>query len=810
MNVRIVACAITVLCSTQVQSGSGTFGVVPNMNNGIASWSGSTQGYNVRNFLSGGINSSNCIGFQFYNYNNGQVDKLYFLSDQQIPSFKSACAQQPDGNGEYGQAAQVSLYSSEDNGKTWSQTVDSTFAAASVAPFILQNYKPGAIVGYNSQYSTLSTPFSNTSYNTLQLHPAQIATILSTGGTSSLNALDIESIPYYYAALSQIYIGRVATGAAGLAGLFSSTPVSYNGQLVNNNTIYTTFMNKAQLYMQEVQYALAALGQPQTTGLINPYNIPSSTQAAPPSFSNQSSGGLAMDNSNAGLSVNSVTSSNSSASSVALSTPGGNAVVSLLDTFAGIVLINNVPNLNQNGSVYSVGFGPSTFVPIVQPTPTKPQGLAFFGSSVFIPVVGAADAWQATPNGLGRAVGINYTIAGPSPVVYGSFEAPFSFSVGLVGADSTNQTIAVFNNSMATGTPLAMLNLANFFALPTPWALVVEVDGFLSNSATPSVCLNIVPAALVKPVQQIVTTYLNQQAQAGGIIPQDTTNGSINLSSVVCQSNNQLVATISGQPDLLGVIKLNPHDFPLQFSQAGATNKVASLPNTNTPVTFSMAHVFDSAAALYDATFPVGYHADISSYINLGENGMYKPYPMAYLILQGLANGYLMMSTVSQPNASTPTVPLSSTLQQPITFGADLGKNLNSMTSLATTYQQPTAAEWFATPGFDYLFLRSLMIMRCFTKCLYLTKYGLPHVAQILKNPHAPYVYTDSRTRQSSTVYFGQNPAVNYNVFIPVTNPALPVASVPTVTLCASTAQPAAQTTTQTTTPSNSSAGGGW
>lgn len=801
--------------------GAQSLGVIPSIQGGIAQWVAS-NGFGVGSYLqNSGINNGNYIGFQFKDKTSGT---MYFLSDQQIPAFKIACAQTTATSN-----PTTSINASSDGGKTWSTT---SLAASKIAAGVLNYYKPGSMISYRGKYASLSMPFSNTSYNMIQLHPRQIGKDVAQGGTSALTAMNLESILYYYPALTQIWLGRVAAGVSGLQGLFSTTPVTYNGQSVANNTIYTNFMQQAQFYIQASQYALAALGLPQQTGTLNPYvvsNQSSTNTPPPPTTINQGSSGAFSSNSVSGNTVSSTPTNNSAAASSFASTiTTGNSVLSLLDTFAGIVVVNNVPDVTQNGVTYSAGFGPTTLtLPTgAQPIPSKPMGLAFYQSSVFIPVAGTADQWSATPNGYGRTAGFNYTIAAYSgntvtsaSVGFGTLISPYNFSVGFAASDTTNNTIVIYNNGTATGEPIATLNLANFFAVPTPWALVVQVSGFITNN--PTLCLNVVPAAMVNGVQPLVNSYLATQATAQ--TPVNPTNGVISLNGVICQSNGQAIVQ---QPELQGVIKLNPYDFPLQFSQAGS-NGVTALPSMTSPFTFSMANVYDSAGGLYGAAFPTatlpgasqptsfyardshGDYSTVGLYID-GKDAIFSPYPMGYLILQGLMNGYLMVSTVTPQQGSVlPTVPLTTALQQPITLGTNLATNLGGMTSLATPYTQPTAAQWFATQGFDYLMLRSLMVMRCIaTRVLYMTEYALPYMYDILKNPNQPYP-ADPRTKlpAANAVYFGQNSAKNYNVFIPARNPNVEVPAVPSVALCPAATQTTTTPANSTTTPTNSSAG---
>ncbi len=816
--------------TVQASSPSASYGVAPTVLSTTApSWDSSLYPYMQS------LEGNNFSGFQFQDTKGN----FYFLSDTQIASFQQACQSQASSTNPIN--ASIQTYQAQGQSKGWVTTqLPVTTIANSILGF---PYKTGSFVSYydsNEQtltYQPLSSLFKNTAYNNIQLHAPQIQTLMQSGGNSSFSSLDIEAVQYYYAALVQNYIARVTTAANGLTSLFAYTG-NYSGNSVNNAPIAANFTSQAVFYLQRIQYALAALGMPLISwpGSFEPLTSVTSSagqsQQLPPSNEqdNNAPGADNTDPFSPFASASSITgptmpTTGTTTNDLEYTYQTGNSTLSLLDSFMGIVLVNNVLPTTVSGSTYNPGFYASTNTltnasgSTVTPLPTNNYGVIFAGKSGLIPAAGVADNWAGAGGSMvtngsitGRAVGINYGMlnTGSGASQWGSSSnSTITYAVALVGQNS----IAVFDNGQLSGDPIATFNLANFFAMPTPWALVMEVSGFISvqnltNSSTGGVsseaCLVVTPAAMTTKrnttvptniVQGPLNEYIAQQANSGATAPSNC----VTLSDgVICQgSDSDYTQAISSNPELRGVIKLNPYDFPFQFSGCAVTYSQASdsglptIPNNQTSSgIFTMANVYDMAAAMYSAAFPAGYHEqdtngyylNISSFVQANQSGQYAPYPMGYLILQGLCNGYLMLSQSMGP-VTTPFV-------TPVTLGSNLEQNITGLQSFADLYPQPTSVQWFATAGFDYLMLRSLMVMRYMVRTMYLTAGALPYMQKILDNP-------------TDTPYLMQNVQNQFNVFAPwsasVTN------EVPEVGQCTAAPQEQTETAVSTTTQQGSS-----
>lgn len=774
MKLKLLLAGITASVSLSAASGVAPtqLGVIPEVGNGIIPWSTLQNYVSTSQFM-----ANNFSGFQYYSNGN-----YYYVGDNKLAAFKTACGQ---SNG----SVTIKEYTS-------GQWQDTTVPAATIAQALLHSTRMGSLVFTGQNYQPLSTLFNNTGYNNLQLNMPLIEQSMTSSAKPAalprFNAYYLESIPYMYAALIQNYIGRVYTGATALQPLFNVSGV-YNGQTINNTLILQNFLAACTYALACNQYALGAFSQPNniTQGLFSPNVQTATNQSVSPSTLSESSVSPYGNTSGLGFTNN---ENGSTASSPATVVPQQGATMSLLDTFAGIIVINNVPTVTTNGVTYNAGFGPEslTLVNGTQPIPTpkNPNGVVFSGQSGFIPVTGSVDDWSPVSNGVtaGRSVGINYTIYSNQPtssVAYGSSAATFTVTLG-----ANENIIEIYANDTMTGSPVATLNLANFFVIPTPWALVINVAGFITapNAQVTTPCVYITPAALTSSTQTALNQYINQQLQNGS-----APSACVNFANVLCQSNNQPVPQT---PDVLGVVKLNSYDFPFQFTQATTIvtpqystpnqNQTSTASTAQTGLPFSMQDIYNSAAAVYARAFPDNFHMldargnykNITSFTIPSATGTYKPYAFGYLMLQGLCNGYLMMSQA--------TAPLITPLQAPYSLGTDLGKNITGLTSLATQYPQPTEVEWFAAPGFDYLMVRSLMVMRYFVRTMYIRAAALPYIQQIIKNPELPYQPVDKSGKPTgSVVYFGQNSVKSYYVYAPAQLPKYE-----TVTVCATTSTP--------------------
>lgn len=750
---------IGMLASTVMQAASipSQLGVVPLAANGFVPWS------TVNNYLqSSNIMTNNFSGFQYYQNNN-----YYYVGDNKLAAFKNACSQ-PNGT------VTIKRYV----GGQWQ---DTTVSAATVAQALLQSTRMGSIFFTGEHYQPLSTLFSNTAYNNLQLNLTLIEQSMnSVTVLNNFNAYYLESIPYMYVAMMQNYIGRVFTGATALQQLFNFSG-TYNGQAVNNALIQQNFLKACTYALESSQYALSAFGEPVdvTQNPFSPATQSTVNQNTPPATYSQVSSPYG-NTSALGLTSNmSQPSGSTSVSTPATVVPQQGPTMSLLDTFAGVIVINSIAPVTSSGVTYNVGFGPESLTPVngVQPnpTPTTPYGVVFSGQSGFIPATGAVDNWTPVSNSVtaGRSVGINYGVYASQPslaVAYGSNATTLTVTFG-----SNENTVEVYDNVTMSGSPLAVINLANFFVIPTPWALVVNISGFMTapNAQITSPCLYITPAALSTSAQNLFTQSMNQQMQNG-----TAPSSCVDLTTVLCQSNGQPIAQ---NPDVLGIVKLNPYDFPFQFTQATSvmtpqysspTQSQSSLSAAQTGAAFSMQDVYNSSAMVYAKAFPDnfhdkdvhGYYKNIAGYVTPNSTGSYNPYALGYLLLQGLCNGYLMMSS-----ADTPVI---TRFQEPYSLGTDLGKNLTGLSSFAAQYPQPSEVDWFRTSGFDYLMIRSLMVMRYFVRTLNIRAVAVPYIQQILKKINAPYQPVNSMGKPTgSVVYFGQNPAKGYNVYAPAVQP---------------------------------------
>ena len=214
------------------------------------------------------------------------------------------------------------------------------------------------------------------------------------------------------------------------------------------------------------------------------------------------------------------------------------------------------------------------------------------------------------------------------------------------------------------------------------------------------------------------------------------------------------------QPTVLGLVKLNPYDFPLNFtssqmqtflnissvsqnSQEGSTgsqtadgmSSLSNASNTTTnfgqlpiapasAITFSQKDVWDGVADLYSKVFPEGYNTDstVISSIQKGTHPVFgNTYPFSYLLLQGLMNGLFMSNTYNVMFNMTNWPKLTTINNEYETYygySSYAGNNI----AIDQVFPTPLVSDWVGNNSpLDWLYLRALMAMRLMLQSIYCT-----------------------------------------------------------------------------------------
>lgn len=190
---------------------------------------------------------------------------------------------------------------------------------------------------------------------------------------------------------------------------------------------------------------------------------------------------------------------------------------------------------------------------------------------------------------------------------------------------------------------------------------------------------------------------------------------------------------INRTPVVMGLVKLNPYDFPLNFSVSemnsvlglGATGG-ASVEATGigseslSSSQFSQQDIWDGIANLYSAAFPPKIFTDSQVKTSL-KNGS-KQYSFAYLFLQGLFNGYLMSNTYS-PLIPTPG-PSTLIEYAEAVYNPAVGWVFNDATVggyyFDQLYPTPLVSDWLGKSScLDWFYLRVLLATRYIVQSIY-------------------------------------------------------------------------------------------
>lgn len=235
----------------------------------------------------------------------------------------------------------------------------------------------------------------------------------------------------------------------------------------------------------------------------------------------------------------------------------------------------------------------------------------------------------------------------------------------------------------------------------------------------------------------------------------------------------------TGLPQILGLIKLNPYDFPLNFMTA-QMNSVLGLTSSGAPAqsgvagTFSQRAVWDSAATLYSQAFPPGFLTNKS--VKDGFSTGLSQYSFAYLALQGLLNGYLMSNTYSLFFDMTTWPQLSSVSSDYYGPGSKkwhtapvlAGQNLFS----DQVFPTPVTSDWLGKNSpLDWFYLRSLLATRSILQNMYCSYdlLMLPASAR-LKPDQSGFVDASAVTVDTLIEYMFLNPTETVTISAPPYN----------------------------------------
>ena len=184
----------------------------------------------------------------------------------------------------------------------------------------------------------------------------------------------------------------------------------------------------------------------------------------------------------------------------------------------------------------------------------------------------------------------------------------------------------------------------------------------------------------------------------------------------------------TGLPQILGLIKLNPYDFPLNFttnqmnSVLGLASSTVLVPAQSTAATFSQRVVWDSVATLYSQAFPPSFSVDKN--VRAAFSSGLSQYSFAYLALQGLLNGYLMSNTYSLFFDMTSWPQVSSVSSD--YYGLGLKKWHKEQIPAAKglfsdqVFPTPVTSDWLGKDSpLDWFYLRSLLATRSILQTIY-------------------------------------------------------------------------------------------